>query len=220
LSVVSCQLSVVSCILYIMRLFNQSLTITLALLFVLIIISTPLSTYMTQILGFVILVSVIFIIIKKRQKKDEELFMGSNPEVFVIITSLLLAVFLTGGSNSGLFFLLYFLLFGIVFLYEPATVFVLLLGLILVFSQSLSEGDLLLNLIKLGSLALLSPVSFFFGREFAKREMLEKKIKDKTGQIIEDAQTLREQTNNEEVIDEIDDIAEKAEELREEAEKE
>jgi len=50
--------------------------------------------------------------------------------------------------------------------------------------------------------------------------MLEKKIKDKTGQIIEDAQTLREQTNNEEVIDEIDDIAEKAEELREEAEKE
>ena len=49
---------------------------------------------------------------------------------------------------------------------------------------------------------------------------IEKKIKDKTGQIIEDAQTLREQTNNEEVIDEIDDIAEKAEELREEAEKE
>lgn len=201
-----------------MRLFNQSLTITLALLSVLIIASTPLSAYMTQILGFVILISVIFIVIKKRQKKDEELFIGSNPEVFVITISLLLAVFLTGGLNSSLFFLLYFLLFGIVFLYEPATVFVLLLGLILVFFQSLSEGDLLTNLIKLGSLVLLSPISFFFGREFQKREMLEDKIKDKTGQIIEDAQTLRESTRNEEAIDELDDIIEKSEELRKESE--
>lgn len=190
------------------------------MLFVLLIISTPLASYMAQILGAIIILSIMFLVLKKRKNRQEDLFVGSNKEVFMITLALLLAVFLTGGLTSNLFFLLYFLLFAIVFLFEPETVFVLLLGLMVIFFQSLSEGDLISHLIKLGSLVLLSPISYFFGREFKRREKLEQKVEDKTGQILEDTQVLRSHTQNDEAIDEIEDIEEKAIELRNEAEKE
>lgn len=197
-----------------MRFFTQSLTILASCFLVLLIVSTPLNSYMVPILGFVIALSVIFIIIRQRGKNREDLFVGSNKEVFTVTLALLLAIFLTGGLNSNLYFLLYFLLFGIVFLFEPATVFVLLLGLGVVFLPSLSEGDLVSNMIKLGSLALFSPISYFFGKEFKRRENLEREIEDKTGQIIEDAHVLRSNSKDEEDMDEIDDIVEKTEELR------
>ncbi|MBI4092005.1 MAG: hypothetical protein HY427_02265 [Candidatus Levybacteria bacterium] len=200
-----------------MRFFTQSTSLIIACALVLIIISTPLSSYMTPILGLVIAASVIFIVIRQRSRRDEELFVGSNKEVFTITLALLLSIFLTGGLSSNLFFLLYFLLFGIVFLFEPGTVFVLLLGLGAVFFQSLNEGDLISNLIKLGSLVFLSPISYFFGREFQRREKLSREVEDKTGQILEDAEVLREKTQNEDEIDEIEDIEQKAEDLRKEA---
>jgi uncharacterized membrane protein len=211
-----------------MRFFTQSAALLLACAIVLTIISTPLSGYMVPILGFVIILSVIFIIIRQRTlrqarsqgRQGEELFVGSGKEAFVITIALLLAIFLTGGLNSNLFFLMYFLLFGIVFLFKPAAVFALLLGLVVVFFPSLREGDLVSSLIKIGSLVFLSPISYFFGMEFQRRRKLTQEIEDKTGQIIEDSQTLRGRTKNQEDIDEIEDIEEKAQDLRREAQKE
>ena len=200
-----------------MRFFTQSATLLLASAIVLIIISTPLSGYMAPILGLVIALSVIFIVIRQRSRRDKELFVGSNREVFAITLVLLLSIFLTGGLSSSLFFLLYFLLFGIVFLFEPESVFVLLLGIGVVFFQSLGEGDLLSNLIKIGSLVFLSPISYFFGREFQRREKLSQEVEDKTGQILEDTQVLRDKNQDEDLEEEIEDIEQKAEELREEA---
>lgn len=206
-----------------MKLFTQSATILLSMLAVLAIISTPLSSYMAAILGFIIIFSVIFIIIRQRANKGlpagrqgEDIFSGSPIEVGTVIVALMLAVFLTGGLGSNLFFLIYFLFFGIVFLFEPATVFILLIALLIVFYQSLGEGDMVSNLIKLGSFALLSFVSYFFGREFARREKLERKIDDKTGQILEDAEVIRKKNKDRELDDEIEDIEEKANELRSE----
>jgi len=208
-----------------MRFFTQSATLLLTSAIVLIIISTPLSSYMAPILGLVIAASVIFIVIRQRSRtnlpagrQSEELFVGSNKEVFTITLALLLSIFLTGGLASNLFFLLYFLLFGIVFLFEPGTVFVLLLGIGAVFFQSLNEGDIISNLIKLGSLVFLSPISYFFGREFQRREKLSQEVEDKTGQILEDTQVLRHHTKDPEAIDEIEDIEQKAEDLRKKAE--
>jgi len=208
-----------------MRFFAQSATLLLASSLVLIIISTPLSGYMVPILGFIIAFSVILIVIRQRtrsrlpaDRQGEELFVGSNKEVFTITLALLLAIFLTGGINSNLFFLLYFILFGIVFLFEPATVFVLVVGFGLVFFQSLGEGDLIGNLVKLGSLAFLSPICYFFGREFQKTRKLSEEVEDKTGQIIEDAETLKSHMRNQDEIEEIEDIEDQAEELRKESE--
>ncbi|HVZ12012.1 MAG TPA: hypothetical protein VG965_03200 [Patescibacteria group bacterium] len=197
-----------------MKLFTQSLSIFLALAIVLVITNTPLDDYITVILGILIIFSIIYGIIKRRGKKDEEIFSGSALEVSGVSMILLLAIFLTGGLTSNLFFLLYFLMFGLVFLFEPATVFVLLIGLLVVFFTSISDGDLFSNLIRLGSLVFLSPISYFFGREFQRREKLADEINDKTGQIIEDAETLKSHTKNSDAIDEIEDIEKKAKELR------
>lgn len=210
-----------------MRFFTQSATILLANLFVLLVISTPLSSYMMPVLGIIIISSVIFIIIRQRtlrhslgQEKAPEVFTGSAKEIFTVTVAILLAIFLTGGLQSNLFFLLYFLLFGIVFILEPSTIFVLLLGLMVVFYQSIFEGDMLSNLVKLGSLVFLATLGFFFGREFKRRENLEGKIDDKVGQILEDAKVLRDHIDDEEAVEEIEDITRRANELREEAKRE
>ena len=94
-------------------------------------------------------------------------------------------------------------------------VFALLIGLISVFFTSIFDGDMGGNLIKLGSLVFLSPISYFFGREFQRREATQKNVDDKTGQILEDTRTLREHTQNGDALDEIEDIEEKAKRLRE-----
>lgn len=206
-----------------MKLFKQSLAILSACLIVLLITSTPLDDYKAPIMGFLIIISIIGIVIKQRAVKKagnaQDIFSGSAFEVATVTVVLLLTIFMTGGLTSTLFFLLYFLLFGIVFLFKPETVFVLLVGLCVLFFTSLGDGDLVSNLIKLGSLVFLSPISYFFGREFQKREQQNRLIQDKTGQIIEDAETLRQHTRNEEALDEIEDIENRAKELRNEAEK-
>lgn len=215
-----------------MKLFKQSAALMFACLVVLIITSTPLDSYKAPILGFLIIASVIGIVIKQRSIKknrsassgqagqqDQDILSGSSIEVAIITMSLLLIIFMTGGLTSNLFFLLYFLVFGMVFLFLPETVFVLVLGIEVLFFTSLGNGDLLSNLIRVGSVAFLSPIAYFFGREFQRREKLEQKINDTTGQILEDAQTLLSHTKNDEAVDEIDDIIEKSNELRREAEK-
>lgn len=199
-----------------MAFFTQSLTIFFSFLFVLIIVLTPLSSYMAPILGLVITISVIFIILMRRSKRHEELFMGSNREVFTVITAVMLAIFLTGALDSQLYFLLYFLIFGIVFLYNPATVFVLILGILVVFFESISEGSLATSLVKLGSLVFLSPIAYFFGREFQKKQRLEDNILEKTDRILKDTEALRKHGQSED-IDEIEDIFETTEDLRKEA---
>lgn len=151
----------------------------------------------------------------RRNKKHDELFMGSNKEVFTVITAVMLVILLTGGLDSQLYFLLYFLLFGIIFLYNPATIFVLLLGTLVVFFESAIQGNLVSNLIKLGSLVFISPIAYFIGREFQKKEQLEDAILEKTDQILEDAEALRKRGQDED-IDEIEDIFEQTDELRKE----
>lgn len=207
-----------------MKTLNQSLIILLSFFIVFIIQNTGLSSYITQILALLIIFSVIFIVIQRRKNKvlpagkhAEELFIGSNREVFAVTTGIMLTVFLTGGIQSNLFFLLYFLLFGIAFLFEPPTVFVFMVGLIAVFIQGVFNDDVFSNFIKLGSLIFLSPLAFFFGNEFKRREKLEEEIEEKTGEIIEDADELlhsNEATQNPEDIEKLDDILEKTNELR------
>jgi hypothetical protein len=151
---------------------------------------------------------------KQRRKRGENLLTGSNKEIFTLTMCLLLAIFLTGGLASNLFFILFILLFGVVFIFEPVTVFVLLAGLLVVFLPSVSQGDLSSNLIRLGSVALVTPIAYFVGKEFQRRSAVNREIRDKTGQIIEDAEVLRSKEANTDSFEELDDIEENAKELR------
>lgn len=94
-------------------------------------------------------------------------------------------------------------------------VFLLLVGFLAIFIEPAIQENLFSNLVKLGSLILLSPIAFFFGGEFRRRKQIEKDVDEKTAEILEDAdELLHSGSKNEEDVEEINDIIEKSEELR------
>lgn len=209
-----------------MKFIKQSLVIILTIGFVFVIVHTGFSAYIAQILGFIIALGIIYIIIKRRkvrtlppEKRDQEIFSGSYTEFFAITVTILLTIFLTEGFHSNLFFLVYFLLFGMTFMFEPFTVFIFMLGLIALFAnQAFSGADIIPNVIRLSSLVLLSPIAFFFGREFKRREKLEEEIEDSTSEIISDAQkALKSGSKSPQEIKSIGKIVERSDKLRKKA---
>ena len=128
-----------------MKIFYQSFYILLSCFLVLMVNLTSLSNYIKPILAILITLSVIYIILAQK-KGYNFLKKYSGIQIFSVTSTLLLIIFLTGGLSSNLFFLLYLLIFSVVFLLEPATVFVLAAGLTVVFYPLLSETDFFLHL--------------------------------------------------------------------------
>lgn len=202
-----------------MKTFKESLVIAISFALVFIILNTILIDYIVPILGLLITFSAIYLVVKRRRRQGQDLFIGSYPEIASIIICLVLAVFITGGVQSNLFFLLYFLLFGIAFLFEPITVFVFVLGVGAAFLQDTLINDVFSNLIKLGSILLLSPIAFFFGKELKRRESQKRTIDEKTDIILEDARTLQSKKGTaSDELEDIDEIIETATDLREKTE--
>lgn len=194
----------------------ESITILSAVLMVYIINNSPLLEFSSYILAILIIFSIIYITLVKRSKKREQLFTGSLPEVFGFVSVVLLIVTSTNGLSSPLFFFLYFVLFGISFLARPASSLIFLLGIILYFIPEAFEVKTTENFIKLGSLVLIGPIAYFFGREYERRSMLSDKIEAKTDEIITEAQALREDGHqkDQEEIEAIDEIIEEAQSLK------
>lgn len=125
-----------------------------------------------------------------------------------------------------LFFLLYFLGFSIAFVFEPGVVFTFMLGAVLVFLPDALKNDLMGNFVKVGSLVLICPLAFFFGREYRREEKQEKQIetlKEKSvkaaDRITDDVDDILEEekdTLKEEDVEKLDDILEETEEIRNE----
>ncbi|MBI1982387.1 MAG: hypothetical protein HYS68_02285 [Candidatus Levybacteria bacterium] len=116
-----------------MLFLRQSLLLLLSFVFVFVWQKTPLSDYTIQALGFLIF---LFLLLSARRKEFNLANVISKRDflsIFTLNTLILLFIFSTGGLSSPLFFLLYFLGFGIAFVFEPATVFIFILGAILVF---------------------------------------------------------------------------------------
>ena len=155
-----------------------------------------------------------------RRKYKEQLFSGTLPEIFGVTAIVLLIINSTGNLNSSLFFFLYFLLFGLAFLAKPATSLVFLLGIILFFIPETLKGDTTNNLIKLGSLLLIAPIAYFFGREFERRRTISDKVEAKTDDIISEAKALREdgKLQDQDQADSLDEIIEEASSLKKDVE--
>ena len=110
----------------------------------------------------------------------------------VIFTILILfLVITTGGVHSPVFFLLYFLLFAVSLLFEPAAAIVISLLLTLFFGFNLRFNFDNLTLINLATLLLITPLANLFGRKFLETQVAAGKIK-LLDQIIqsEETQTL------------------------------
>jgi len=108
----------------------------------------------------------------------------------------LLLVISTGGLNSPLFFLLYFLMFGLSLLFEPLITFSLSITMVLFFLFTPTEKELFKEILQLFSLILITPMAMFFGKQYLKLLRDEEKIK-----ILEEEQNVieeeieREETN-------------------------
>lgn len=173
-----------------MKIVAQSTVIIFSSLAVLGIVQTPFFPYTPLVLAFIAVIAASYALFRKKRRKNQEILSGANIEIFFILVTALLIVFYTGGIKSVLFFLTYFLLFGITFIFEPAMIILFLVCLIALFIPEALQDDIFGNMAKLSSLLLLAPIAFFFGREYKKRERLQKSIHEKTDTIIEDAQNL------------------------------
>jgi hypothetical protein len=158
--------------------FSEALIFILLIAAVFLWQKSTLSAYTVPLLGlltFIYLVSTF-----KRSKQIKAL------PVFLLTVSSLLLILSTGGIYSALFFLLYFLSFTIAFVLQPQTVFTFNLILFLFFLPESLQGDSLINLTKISSLLLLSPLAYFFGKEIQSREKKEKQVKETVKRIQSD----------------------------------
>lgn len=138
-----------------------------------------LSDYRTQIIGVLIIAYFAVTFLRRKYSKDKtgESF-SSASDIFIVNTIVILLIIASGGLSSPVFFLVYFLCFGITFVFEPITVFIFALGVIFIFFPAAFQNRALDGFIKLGSLLLIAPLAFFFGKEYKDRETLAKKVAD------------------------------------------
>jgi predicted membrane protein len=172
---------------------------------------------------------VIYLVLSFRKGGKGFLSMGGEGPwgIFILNTIILILIFSTGALNSPVFFLLYFLGFGIAFVFEPSVTFIFVLGAILIFIPEVLRADLLIGLLKVGSLLLISPLAYFFGREYRKTdkqetqiEALEERTEDAADTISQDiAEVVKNEKANlkEEDIDKLNEVLEETEDLREES---
>ncbi len=200
-----------------MKYLKQSAVLVLSTLLVFIIVYTPVAGFIPAILILIAVISLIYAFIMRRKRRGQEVFVGSSKEVFVIIAFVLLVVFLTGGIRSPIFFLTYFVFFGLAFIFEPVMIFFFLLCLAGVFFPQAIQDDLFGNSLKLLSLLFLAPIAFFFGREYKRREKLQEKVKVSAKSIIEEAEEMLKSKDKNERLKKAEEIIEEAKELQKES---
>lgn len=186
----------------------------------------PWTNFTVQILALMVLIYLIAQFVRRKMKQTETVW-GGIPDVFALNTAIFLLIFATGQMGSWFFFLLYFLGFGITFIFEPATVFIFALGTVAIFIPAvLTNGGSLGQYIQLGSFILISPLPYFFGKEYRDREKQAEEIEslaersNDAGTTI--AQDVEEVLQNEKKnlksqdVEKLNEILEETEDLRSE----
>lgn len=159
------------------------------------------------------------------EQNKKKTFNKDEINIFILNTIVFLLIFSTGSLRSPLFFLLYFISFGIAFVLLPQLVFVFILGSILILlpdalsNQTSTDTKLLVeNLVKLASLGLISPLAYFFGREYQERIIHQKQDKEVAEIISNEAANVlnnEEEKLSEEDKEQLIDIIEETEKLKE-----
>ena len=204
-----------------MRVLLQSLLLLFSFALVFIWQQTPLSSYTLPIIGFL---AVVFIISSfATSKGGKQISLGGPLGIFILNTVILLFVFSTGGLSSGFFFLLYFVVFALVFVFEPYTIIAFTIGIVLVFIPDAIRDDVVGNFIRLGSIVLISPLAFFFGKEYKKSGEDIEKIKEKTRETaekieseVEDVLEVEKPKLKKKDVEKLEEVIEETEKLLEE----
>ena len=179
--------------------------------------------YSIQLVGLLIF---FYILISARNRRKINFVNESPFAIFALNSVILLLIFQTGGLTSPLFFLLYFILFGIAFVFEANLVFVFAAGVIATFITQVFVGDTIINLLKVGSFIILSPMAYLVGTQtkFGAKsqqtvEDLKERTKESANTISKDVETvLKDQEENlpAEDVEKLNEVLEETEDLREE----
>lgn len=176
-----------------MRLALQSFVILLATGFVFLWQQSGLKDGTTPVIAFFVIVYLILSFVRGKARRHLKQKSGNTSDAVTIIQDetlttgilliiVLLLMYVTGGFSSLLFFLLYFVSFAIAFSLEPEVVFVYLIAVLLLFLPQIMQGNTADNIVKIGSLLLLSPLAYFFGKEFREHTKERQKIEQLTAE--------------------------------------
>jgi len=208
-----------------MKLIFQSLLLLIPFVFTYVWQLTPASDYTLQTIA--ILIAIFLIISFTKRARKSSVFFGNSIDIIIFTIIVLLIVLATGNYSSGVFFLLYFLCFGIAFVFEPATVFAFIIYTAVMFTllQYTQSDYVTSNFLKLGSLVLIAPLAYFFGRELKNDdeevsviEAMQERSEDSADTISKDAEEILESEKanlKKEDEDKLNEIIEETETLRE-----
>lgn len=154
--------------------------------------SPVLSAYTLQLIAFFVILFFInqFLARKKDSFKPASFLKISNLTIDAVVFTLIvmLLVYSSGGLTSPLFFLVYFLMFGLSLLFEPAITLSLTGIIIIFFLLTPGKQDPLAEALQLLSLILITPLALFFGNQYLKLLKSQEKIK-----ILEDEKKIVEE---------------------------
>lgn len=152
-----------------------------------------LSVYTLQLIALFVMAYFVNQFYMRRKKQPfSRINLTLDAVVFTMVILLLIAS--TGGLTSPLFFLLYFLMFGLALLFEPAITFSLALAMVLFFVLQPVKEEPLIEALQLLSLLLITPLAMFFGKQYLRVLENEEKIKI----LEEETEIMEEQIGQEE----------------------
>jgi len=133
---------------------------------------SPLASYGLQIaaLMMIIYVGVSFLIRKHILSLDLKVTL----DILIFCLTISLLVFTTGGFASPVFFLSYFLLFGVTLFSSPVTATAITVTFALLFIVT-PKQDFWMDLLQMSSLLAIAPLSVLFGKQYL-RVLLDKKM--------------------------------------------
>lgn len=141
----------------------QSALFAMSFLIIFLWENSPFSQYPIQSLIFAFL---IYIILCVRRKDKKITFDFYNPISLAGINMfMLILVLATGAFSSPVYFLLFFLAFGIAFAFSIPSVIVFIIGIITIFLPLALVDDVTRNMAMLIPLIILSPITMYFGRK-------------------------------------------------------
>lgn len=166
---------------------------------------------------------------KKTQAPAKGAFTKDAVSVFALSTLALLLLHATGGFDSPLFFLLYFMLFLVAFFLEPASAFTFSVLCVLLFFRIAAGHEELDAWLRLISVPALSPIAYYFGKLMqermqrdAKSEMLQEKAGETAEKIVADVNAVasdKQSHLSDTQLTKLADIVKETEDLKKEAEK-
>jgi hypothetical protein len=195
------------------RFFVHSLLLVTSFVFVMLWSASLLNQYTPPLLG--ILTSIYLFSNLKNREKRIGLSPGGNKAIVGILSltiCVLLLIRTTGGFDSLLYFLLYFLSFSIGFLLVPETVFVFAILIVIFFIPEILQHTTLANTTKITSFLLLCPLAYFFSKAVRSSENKEQsvtKIIEDVADIIQSEGTILKDQD----IDKLQDIVKQTREI-------